>query len=128
MGDRGVGEQPLDVGLGDRQHRADDHGEDRDRPRAPSCQSQRSAPTADEGHPQDRPEGGELGAGGHEAGDRGGRALVDVRGPRVERHGADLEQQADEQQDDSRAAGGRRGRATPTRSPWRWRAGRTEPA
>ena len=30
-----------------------------------------------------------------------GRALVDVRGPRVERHGADLEEQADEQQDDT---------------------------
>ena len=30
--DRGVGEHPLDVGLGDREDRADHHGEDRDDP------------------------------------------------------------------------------------------------
>ena len=39
---------------------------------------------------------GELGARGHEAGDRGRGALVGVGRPRVERHGADLEEQADD--------------------------------
>ena len=42
-----------------------------------------------------RQEGAErrdLRAGGHEPGDRGGRALVDVRGPGLERDRADLEE------------------------------------
>ena len=35
VGDRGVRQQPLDVGLGDRQHRADQHGQHRHTRRAP---------------------------------------------------------------------------------------------
>ena len=98
--DRGVGEQALDVGLGDREHRADDHGEHRDGVDAVLPVPAVGA-DADEGHAQDDAEGGELGAGGHEAGDRGRGALVGVGGPRVERHRADLEEQADEQQHDA---------------------------
>ena len=51
--------------------------------------------------PQQRAERGDLGARRHEAGDRGRRALVDVRRPDVERRGADLEQQADGEQRDA---------------------------
>ena len=119
VGDRGVGEQALDVGLGDREHRADDHGEGRDGVDAVLPVPAVGA-DADEGHAQDHAEGGELGAGGHEAGDRGRGALVGVRGPRVERHGADLEQQADEQQHHAGHAAGRRGRPGRSRSPRRW--------
>ena len=89
-----VGEHPLHVGLGDRHDRADQHGEDRDDPHhrlpAPAVGAE-----GDVEEPQQRTERRDLGARGHEAGDRGGRALVDVGRPRLERHGADLEQQAD---------------------------------
>ena len=97
MGDGGVGEETLDVGLRHREHRADDHRQrghrDDAHPPVPAVGLE-----ADVDQAQDRAEGRDLGAGGHEAGDRRGSALVDVRRPRVERHGADLEQQADEQE------------------------------
>ena len=76
--------------------------------------------------PQQRAERRDLGARGHERGHRGRRALVDVRRPGVERHGADLEQQADAEQRDpdvqQRGAGGvgRGGRGdAPTAAPSR---------
>ena len=43
---------------------------------------------------QEHGEGGGFGTGGHERGDRGGRALIDVRRPDLERRGRDLERQA----------------------------------
>ena len=54
----------------------------------------RSARQRDVKHSQEGTERGDLGRGGHEAGDRRGGALVDVRDPRMERHRTDFEQQA----------------------------------
>jgi hypothetical protein len=51
--------------------------------------------------PQRRAEGGDLGGGGHEARDRRWCTLIHVGDPGVERHGADLEQQANRQQRDA---------------------------
>ena len=46
VGDRGVGEQPLDIGLGHRQHSADDHRSGRDEdPPDPPVPTQASGPT-----------------------------------------------------------------------------------
>ncbi|MPM60525.1 hypothetical protein SDC9_107376 [bioreactor metagenome] len=95
VGDRGVRQQPLDVGLHETDERADQHGEDR-------CDGQHRLPVPplrSEGHvqhPQQPTDGGDLGADRHEGGDRGRGAGVDVRHPAVERHDADLEQQADQ--------------------------------
>ena len=87
-------------------------------PRSPAASPSATAGSADVGDPQQRAERGDLRARGHEAGDRGRRALVDVRRPGVERRGADLEQQADGEQRDADAAGRpvRRRRAAPCRS------------
>ena len=76
-------------------------------------QSQRAPPKRDVEQPQQRAERRDLGAGGHERGDRGRRALVDVGRPGVERRGADLEQQADRDQRRCRRAAARRCRAVP---------------
>ena len=125
VGDRRVGQHPLDVGLRDRDDRADQHREDRDaphhRPPVPADRAQR-----DVEDPQQRAERGHLGARGHERGDRGGRALVDVRGPLVERRGADLEQQADGDAAPPRRAAAGRGRPWPRR-PGRCRRSRSVP-
>ena len=43
----------------------------------------------------------DLGRGGEEGGDRGRRAFVDVRRPHVERHRADLEGEAGEDEDEA---------------------------
>ncbi len=110
--DRAVGEEALDVGLGDGQDRTDHHRQGRDR-RDADLPVPPVGADADVGEAQDGAEGRELGAGRHEPGDGGGGALVGVGGPRVERHGADLEEQADEGEDDTReqqpleVAGGR---------------------
>ena len=56
-------------------------------------QSQRMPGSDHVQQPQQRAERRDLRRRRHEAGDRGGGALVDVRGPHVERHRADLEQQ-----------------------------------
>ena len=87
--DRGVGQQPLDVGLGDGDDRPDDHGEDGDGPHdRPPVPGQPA-----EGHVEDSQQGPERGhqrARGHQRGDRRRRALVDVGLPALERHRADL--------------------------------------
>ncbi len=62
-------------------------------------------------HPLDRDpgeegHGGDLGRRGEEGGDRSRRALVDVRGPHVERHGADLEGQARQDEYDAEQGAG----------------------
>ena len=72
------------------------------------------AAEADVEHAQQGAEGGDLRAGRHERRHRRRRALVDVGRPGLERHRADLEQQADgqhgqaEEQQPLVAAGGRR--------------------
>ena len=97
VGDRGVGQQALDVALGDGQRGTDEHRQHGDDPqhRLPRP-AVRAEGDVEQAH--DRAEGGDLGAGRHERGDRGRGALVDVGGPRLERHGADLEEQADREQ------------------------------
>ena len=94
VGDRGVGQHPLHVGLHDRQHGADDHGEDRDHPhhRLPGPAG---AAEGDVEQPQHRTERRRLGRGRHERGHGGGGTLVDVGHPGLERRGADLEEQTD---------------------------------
>ncbi|SCD30840.1 hypothetical protein GA0115236_10067 [Streptomyces sp. IgraMP-1] len=97
MRHRGVGQQPLHVGLGDGDDRADHHRGDGDaphhRPPVPAHPGQHHVEQAEQGA-----EGGDLGGGGHEAGDRGRGALVDVGRPHVERDGADLEEQPHQDQ------------------------------
>ena len=55
-------------------------------------------PEGGDEHPQQRREPARLGHGGHEAGDRAGRALVDVGRPQMEGHGRHLEPEAHQQQ------------------------------
>ena len=113
MRDRGVGEQPLDVGLGDGDDRADHHGEDGDHPErrtpVPGQAAERHVEDA-----QQRAEGRHHRAGRHQRGHRRRRALVDVRLPALEGHRADLEQQPDAGQRDAgeqqRRVGGVAGR------------------
>ena len=50
---------------------------------------------------------GRLGADRHEAGHRGGRALVDIRRPHVERHRRHLEAETDQDQRRADASNGR---------------------
>ncbi len=118
MRDGGVGEQPLHVGLGDRDHRADDHGEDRHHPQGrPPVPGQRAERHVED--PQQGAEGGDHGAGRHQRGDRGRRALVDVRLPGLEGHRADLEQQPDAESARSRRTAACRCRCR-TRRTRRW--------
>ena len=49
-----------------------------------------------EGDAQQYREGGGLGSGGHQAHDRRGRSLVDIRRPHMEGRGGDLEAKADQ--------------------------------
>ena len=97
VGDRRVRQQPLDVGLGHREDRTDDHRQYRDpadhQPQVPCGPLER-----DVDHPEQRAERGHLRAGRHERGDRGRCTLVHVRGPDVERYRRRLEQQADREQ------------------------------
>lgn len=95
--DRRVGQHPLDVGLGHRRDGADRHGQDRDGPQhwSPLVLQRRQRHVE---HSQQRAERGHFGGCGHEPGDRSRRTLVDVGNPRMERNGADLEQQPDRQQ------------------------------
>ena len=136
--DRGVGQQALHVRLGDRDDRADDHGEcghdPHERPPVPGQLAER-----DVEHAEQRAERGDQGAGRHQRGHRRGRALVDIRLPALERHRADLEEQPDAQQRDPRVqerrtadVGGGRGCDAPpgtpspsTRTAWPRRTGRT---
>ena len=96
VGHRGVGEHPLDVGLGDREDRADDHGEDGDHPHhrlpAPAVGAEGDVEETHQGA-----EGRHLRRRRHEGGDGGGGALVGVGRPALERRGTDLEEQADGQ-------------------------------
>ena len=62
------------------------------------CQSAPDRAERGDEDPQQPGERPRLGHRGHEAGDRGRRALVDVGRPHVEGHGGDLEAEPDEQQ------------------------------
>ena len=110
---RRVGDHPLDVGLGEADHRADRPSRRSRWPTARPRHSQRVSPNATCSTRRMRAERRDLGAGRHERGDRRRRALVDVRRPGVERADRALEQQARRP-----AARARRAAARPTaRSP-----------
>ena len=72
-----------------------------------STTSERAA-KRDEDQLEQGDEAGPLGQDGEERGDGGGRALVGVGGPRVERHRGDLEGEADDDEDDAQRDEGRR--------------------
>ncbi len=99
--DRGVRQHALDVGLGHRHDRAEQHRDDRHEPehRLPVGTHAAEGDIEDAQHGA---EGRDLRHGRHEAGDRRGSALVGVRRPLVERCRTDLEQQPDR---DERHAG-----------------------
>ena len=95
MGDGGVGEQALDVGLEEGAEVADGHredGEDGDHQDPVVAVHGRGV----EEEAEEDGEGGGLGGGRHEADDGGGGALVDVGGPDMEGGGGDFEAEADE--------------------------------
>ena len=82
----------ADGGEGAEQHRGDGEEDDDLLP------LRRDAREALQQRAQQQRHGGELGRGGEEGGDRRRRALVDVGRPHVERHGGDLEGEADQQE------------------------------
>ena len=107
MSDAGVGEKALEVVLGegaeitDEQGGSCDDGED-------ECDFFGDGRGAEEGlddsHGEE--ETGGFGGDGEESGDGGGRAGVDIRDPDVEWHGADLESEADEDEQECEEDGG----------------------
>ncbi len=111
MGDRGVGQQALDVVLQQGEQVAGDHrGGGDDGEDEPHRVVRREAHVAEVA--QQQGEHGALGDGGHEGRHRRRRALVDVGRPHVERHDAELEADADDDQgeaaDQQRGLGRRR--------------------
>ena len=101
MADRGVREQPLDVGLHDGEERTDEQREQRQHPhdRTPIVAVERQR--HDE-HADHRRERRGLADRCHERRHRCRGALVHVRCPHVERGGRHLEAEADHQQCDAR--------------------------
>src|SRR6266700_5932550 len=114
LGDGGVGEQPLHVGLRDRDDRPAQHREDRHaphhRPPVPRELTER-----DIEHAQQRAERADQRARRHQRRDWRRGALVDVRLPGLERHRADLEQQPYPEQRDAGEEQDRALRARPRR-------------
>ena len=101
VADRRVGEHPLDVGLHDGEERPDEqreHGEHPDRPAASRRGRTADATTSTRSIAANA---AALPADAMNAGHRRRRALVHVGRPHVERHGGDLEAEADEQQRDA---------------------------
>ena len=115
MRDGRVGEEALDVVLRDGDDGAERHRRDGDDGEH-QLPGPRRAAEAHVEHAQQGGDGRGLRGDRHEAGDRRRGAHVDVGGPGVERHGADLEEQADRDHDEAaqqqtlRAGVGRDGR------------------
>ena len=104
LGDGRVGQQALDVALGQRQGVAERHGEDgndRDQ-RAPIALH-----VGEHGqqHAHQHGETSRLGGDRNQGGDGRGRALVDVGRPEVERHHRDFEAEADQHQQQATSTG-----------------------
>ncbi len=97
VGDAGIGQQALDVVLSQGHHVAYHHRESGQAPQDGGQAGGQAGEGGDE-HAQQGGEAGGLGPHGHEAGHRGGRALVDVGGPHVEGHRRHLEAEADQEQ------------------------------
>ena len=98
MRDRGVGQHALNVHLDDTGESTHQHGQDddnnHDRDKAPlqGC-------CHDLEETKHRGKGRKLHGSSHETGHRSRRACVDIRSPRVEGSGTDLEKQADHDHD-----------------------------
>ena len=97
VADGRVGHQPLDVGLADGGEGAEAHRGDGEAtpPAATAAPMPAKAPSVTR---ISSAMAASLGRGGEEGGDRRRRALVDVGRPHVERHGGDLEGEADQQE------------------------------
>ena len=98
VGDGRVGEKPLDVGLNKCRKIAERHRKGGGDPQDPES-SLAGRLKYGEDDAQEYGEGGRLGTGGEEGGDRGRRSFVDVRRPDLERHTGNLEGQAHEHKD-----------------------------
>ena len=108
VSDGGVGEQAFDVALQQRAEVADAHaGDGEELDQEDPVRAQRGHAVEEEA--QQHGEGGGLGRGGHQADDRRGRALVDIRRPDVEGSERDLEAEADEHHRDGEDGEVRRG-------------------
>ena len=99
--DRGVREHPLHIALDKTEDRTEQQSEDRHRPQKWLPVRAEHSECGEE-DAQQRREATGLGECGHEPGRRRGGALVDVRCPHVERHGRNLEAEADEEQTEPR--------------------------
>ena len=99
VGDRAVGEHPLDVHLHQAQHVADRHAQRRQHPeQANDLRRDHNRTAADRADQlDDRHHAAGLGHEGEEGGDRRGGALVDVAGVGVERNRGDLERESGKQ-------------------------------
>ncbi len=101
VSDTRVGEQPLEVGLGDGESRAEhdrQRSEDRER-RGPVLTEDLHVHCTDE-DARNGGKPGDLHAGGHQRNGAARRTLVDVRRPLVERRSRHLEAEADDHQRD----------------------------
>jgi hypothetical protein len=99
VGDGRVGQHALDVGLRDGDQVAQPHGEHGEDHQHPlPIRLDRLQPVHQ--HANRQREGGDLGRTAEQQDGRRRRALVDVRHPHVEGHGAELEADADDQEDD----------------------------
>ena len=95
--DAGIGQHALDVGLHEGDETAKRHGQHRDHGDDNDPDIRRRGHGVEEDAQQDG-EGGGLRPHRHEGGDGRRCPLVDVRHPHVERHRADLENQAGDQE------------------------------
>src|SRR6185503_15123867 len=97
----------FDVGLLNRGEVANYHAGQRADPHDRLPTAGDGTESGHENAQQNRERGG-LGADGKESGNRSGRALIDVRGPDLERSGGNLEAESDEHQRGSGAGKGQR--------------------
>ena len=97
MGDRRVSEHPLDIGLVNGNHVADDHGQDRQNPEHAGPVWLQFVQTNDQDSHK-RCKRRSFRSGTHEGGNRGRCPLIDIRGPHVKRCGANFEQETDREQ------------------------------
>ncbi len=105
VGDRGVGQEALDVALGDGDHVAEGHrqeGEDGNEILPVVAQGAKAL----DQNPDRGGEGGRLRHDRHEGGHGGRGAVVGVRRPEVERDRRHLEAEADDQEEEAEEEGG----------------------
>ena len=107
VADAGVGEEAFEVGLRDGGEVAEDHGgagDDGEEREDFFLQGGDNEEGLDDAEEDD--EAGGFGGDGEEGGDRGGRALVNVGDPELERGGGDFETEGDEDEAEAEEEGG----------------------